>query len=362
MPPASIFEGKQIRAEKPVAAAVHASQHSDPRVEHQRRLAAASRSCCQCPISSGVRPAQKRSQARAKAALASGSDGAEPCPQAGIATGALMAQSQGASCPRPSVFLRIRPIERPSCMTQKSLGARWPPMTVARRTSFEPDTGAFNGGPTSLQDTGSGARGAGACEIDHAIPANAATAKPSLSKVSQRGAASLVSTIDSVTTPYTNQRQARRYNPEREGVNTTNSDKFAAFNQSFAIAGTTASIARLFSKTMVAVARSGRRALYGAGRLSSTARPWGAFGPALNQVDALACSLPATSRGLMTCSAGNAASASLRLRARRAVQIRRARPLVGRRRAAYFTPASRLFFMYSSLSASLTWKICVSAA
>jgi hypothetical protein len=52
---------------------------------------------------------------------------------------------------------------------------------------------------------------------------------------------------------------------------------------------------------------------------------------------------------------------SLRPRARRTAR-RRARPLVGRRSGAYFTPASRLFFMYSSLSASLTWKIWVSAA
>ncbi len=35
--------------------------------------------------------------------------------------------------------------------------------------------------------------------------------------------------------------------------------------------------------------------------------------------------------------------------------------LVGAR-GDYFIPASRLFFMYSALSASLTWKICVSAA
>ena len=65
--------------------------------------------------------------------------------------------------------------------------------------SFESGIGTFNRGPTSLQDTGSGARGAGVCEIDHAMPANAATAMPSLSKVNQRGASALVSTIGSVT-------------------------------------------------------------------------------------------------------------------------------------------------------------------
>ena len=93
-----------------------------------------------------------------------------------------MAQSQAASCPRPSVFLRIRPIERPSWKMQKSLTARWWSMTVARRVSFEP-----SGSPTSLQDTGSGARWAGMCDIDQAVPANTAVANPNLSKVSQPG-------------------------------------------------------------------------------------------------------------------------------------------------------------------------------
>jgi hypothetical protein len=67
-------------------------------------------------------------------------------------------------------------------------------MTVPRRISFEP-----NGSPTSLQDSGSGDRGPGMCDMDQATAASKATAIPSLSKVSQRGAASLVSRIVSVT-------------------------------------------------------------------------------------------------------------------------------------------------------------------
>lgn len=126
--------------------------------------------------------AEKRSQAPAKDVIASASVGAEPCPQAGIPSDELMAQSQPASCPWPSVFLRIRPIEWPSWKTQKSLTAWWWSMSVTRRVSFGP-----NGSPTSLQDTGSGARWAGMCDIACAMPANVATAMPSLSKVSQPG-------------------------------------------------------------------------------------------------------------------------------------------------------------------------------